>query len=133
MRSNARLVAMLCIAWFSNDDVCNPSDLSGCGTGPSSPLAHAKSALSPDGSVPAVYGQAYLAAFAVFPVKQHIAAGTFWHDVTKYHFMIFAPSSCVSMQDMNGPFLRLSAISLPFPGLRQGKRRNVRDFIRRRD
>ena len=45
--SYASLVTKSYIARFCNDDACKPSDLSGCGAGHSSSMAHAKSALSP--------------------------------------------------------------------------------------
>ena len=45
--SNASLVTKSCIAWFVEGDAFNPSALSDCSTGPSPPLAHAKSTLSP--------------------------------------------------------------------------------------
>ena len=45
--SNASLVSKSCIAMFVEGDAFNPSALSDCSTGPSPPLAHAKSTLSP--------------------------------------------------------------------------------------
>ena len=45
--SNASLVTKSCIAQFVDDGAFNPSALSDCSTGPSPPLAHAKSTLSP--------------------------------------------------------------------------------------
>ena len=45
--SNASLVTKSCIARFVEGDAFNPSALSDCSTGPSPPLAHAKSTLSP--------------------------------------------------------------------------------------
>ena len=45
--SDASLVTKSCIARFVDDDAFNPSALSDCSTGPSPPLAHAKSTLSP--------------------------------------------------------------------------------------
>ena len=45
--SNASLVTKSCIARFVEGDAFNPSALSNCSTGPSPPLAHAKSTLSP--------------------------------------------------------------------------------------
>ena len=45
--SNASLVTKSCIARFVEGDAFNPSALSDCNTGPSPPLAHAKSTLSP--------------------------------------------------------------------------------------
>ena len=45
--SNASLVTKSCNARFVEGDAFNPSALSDCSTGPSPPLAHAKSTLSP--------------------------------------------------------------------------------------
>ena len=45
--SDASLVTKSYIARFVDDDAFNPSALSNCSTGPSSPLAHGKSTLSP--------------------------------------------------------------------------------------
>ena len=45
--SNVCLVTKSCIARFVDDDAFNPSALSACSTGPSPPLAHGKSTLSP--------------------------------------------------------------------------------------
>ena len=45
--SNASLATKSCIARFVDDDAFNPSALSDCSTGPSPPLAHGKSTLSP--------------------------------------------------------------------------------------
>ena len=45
--SNASLVTKSCIARFVECDAFNPSALSDCSTGPSPPMAHAKSTLSP--------------------------------------------------------------------------------------
>ena len=45
--SDASLVTKPYIARFVNDDASNPSALSNCTTGPSPPLAHGKSTLSP--------------------------------------------------------------------------------------
>ena len=45
--SNASLVTKSCIARFVDDDAFNASALSDCSTGPSPPLAHAKSSWSP--------------------------------------------------------------------------------------
>ena len=45
--SNASLVTKSCIARFVEGDAFNPSALNNCSTGPSPPLAHAKSTLSP--------------------------------------------------------------------------------------
>ena len=45
--SNASLVTKACIARFVEGDAFNPSALSDCSTGPSPPLAHAKSTMSP--------------------------------------------------------------------------------------
>ena len=45
--SNASLVTKSCIAQFVEGDAFNPSALSDCSTGPSPPLAHAKTTLSP--------------------------------------------------------------------------------------
>ena len=45
--SDASLVAKSYIARFVDDDAFNPSALSNCSTGPSPPLAHGKSTLSP--------------------------------------------------------------------------------------
>ena len=45
--SNASLVTKSYIARFVDDDAFNPSALSDCSTGPSPPLAHGKSTLSP--------------------------------------------------------------------------------------
>ena len=45
--SNASLVTKSCIARFVEGDAFNPSALNDCSTGPSPPLAHAKSTLSP--------------------------------------------------------------------------------------
>ena len=45
--SNASLVTKSCIARFVEGDAFSPSALSDCSTGPSPPLAHAKSTLSP--------------------------------------------------------------------------------------
>ena len=45
--SNASLVTKSSIAQFVDDDTFNTSSLSDCSTGPSPPLAHGKSTLSP--------------------------------------------------------------------------------------
>ena len=45
--SNASLVTKPCIARFVEGDAFNPGALNDCSTGPSPPLAHAKSTLSP--------------------------------------------------------------------------------------
>ena len=45
--SNASLVTKSCIARFVEGDAFDPSALSDCSTGPSPPLTHAKSTLSP--------------------------------------------------------------------------------------
>ena len=45
--SNASLVTKSCIARFVEGDAFNPRALNDCSTGPSPPLAHAKSTLSP--------------------------------------------------------------------------------------
>ena len=45
--SNASLVTKSCVARFVEGDAFNPSALSDCSTGPSPPLVHAKSTLSP--------------------------------------------------------------------------------------
>ena len=45
--SDASLVTKSYIARFVDDDTFNPSALSNCSTGPSPPLAHGKSTLSP--------------------------------------------------------------------------------------
>ena len=45
--SDASMVTKSYIARFVDDDAFNPSALSNCSTGPSPPLAHGKSTLSP--------------------------------------------------------------------------------------
>ena len=86
--SNASLVTKSCIAPFVEDDSFNLSALSDCSTGPSPPLAYAKSTLSSSTvdsrPTPAVYGPAYLAVFDRFQNKRLIAVGKFDCNV-KYH------------------------------------------------
>ena len=75
--SNASLVTKSCIARFVEGDAFSPSALNDCSTGPSPPLAHAKSTLSPSQASPAVHGPAYFAVFARSANKRLIAVGKF--------------------------------------------------------
>ena len=85
--SNASLVTKSCIARFVEGDASNSSALSDSSTGPSPPLAHAKSTLSPSQATPAVRGPAYFAAFARSANKRLIAVGKFERNVKDHPSM----------------------------------------------
>ena len=92
--SNASMVTKSCIARFVDDDAFNPCALRNCSTGPSPrwrtesrPCRHSR-------PTPAVYGPAYLAAFAQFPNKRLIAVGKFEASAFKWYasFVLSPPT-----------------------------------------
>ena len=109
--SNASLVTKSCIARFVDDDAFNPCALSNCSTGPSPPLAHRKSTFLKESHfrpTPAVYGPAYLAAFAQFP------KGKFERNV-KYNLSMSSKLGFrVPQWNRNDTFLRPFVKSLLF-------------------
>ena len=117
--SDARLVTKSYIARFVDDDAFNPSALSNCSTGPSPPLAHGKSNLSPSQANAGCPRPGYLAAFARFPNERFIAVGKFERNV-KDHLSMFLKLRFHNLRcSRNGRFVRAFVNILSFLGLRQ--------------
>ena len=112
--SDTSLVTKSCIARFVDDDAFNPSALSNCSTvhlprwrTESRPCRHSR-------TTPAVYGPAYLGAFAQFPNKRLIVVGKFERNV-KYHLSMSSKLGFrVPRWNRNDTFLRAFVKSLLF-------------------
>ena len=112
--SNASLVTKSCITRFFDDDAFNPTTLSDCSTGLSPPLAHGKSTCRHSMPTPAVYGPAYLVAYARFPTKRLTAVGKFERSVKDHLFMFLKLRFRVLRRNRNDTFLRASVNILSF-------------------
>ena len=99
----------------------NPSALSDCSTDPSPPL-HWRTESRPcrhPKQTPVVHSPAYLAAFARFPNKRHIAVGKFERNVKDHLSMFLKLRFHVIRCSRNDTFLRAFVDTLSFFGLRQ--------------
>ena len=111
---NVSLVTKSCIARFFDDDASNPSALSDCSTGPSPPLVHAESTLSPFQANAGCPRADLFSRFRSISSKQLIAVEKFEHN-EKDHLSTFSKLGFrVPRCNKNVKLQRAFVNSLPF-------------------